>query len=187
MDDSPPTTFVPADDNLFPPLAHSGMWLAFGVVAGLLAIVLVVWMLHAVPDAAARARVAQLTVKGQYLAEVDALYRRYADQLIDERQLHHELSKTVRQFAAEHGAAGALSMTAADLDAAGHDGVAGVVARYQPPQFMELPASDPPTSVAAARELIETMGERSEHMAGSASASEPAGDGGRGRSLRETW
>ena len=156
MEDSPPTTFVPADDNLFPPLAHSGMWLALGIVAGLLAIALVVWMLHAVPDAAAKARAAQLTVKGQYLAEIDALYRRYAEQLIDERQLHHELSRTVRRFAAEHGAPGALSMTAADLGAAGLDGVAGVVSRYQPPQFMELPASDPPTSVAAARELIET-------------------------------
>ncbi len=105
MEDSPPTTFVPADDNLFPPLAHSGMWLALGIVAGLLAIVLVLWMLHAVPDAAAKARAAQLTVKGQYLAELDALYRRYAEQLIDERQLHHELSRTVRRFAAEHGAA----------------------------------------------------------------------------------
>jgi hypothetical protein len=156
MDDSPPTTFVPADGNLFPPLAHSGMWLALGIVAGLLAVALVVWMLHAVPDAAAKARAVELTVKGQYLAEIDALYRRYADQLIDERQLHHELSMTVRRFAAEHGAPGALSMTPGDLGAAGLDGVAGVVSRYQPPQFMELPVSDPPMSVAAARELIQT-------------------------------
>ena len=34
-------------------------------------------------------------------------------------------------------------MTAADLGAAGLDGVAGVVARYQPPQFMERPAVRP--------------------------------------------
>ena len=156
MEGSPPTTFVPADDNIFPPLAHSGMWLALGIVAGLLAVALVMWMLHTVPDAAAKARAAQLTVKGEYLAEIDAVHRRYAEQLIDERQLHHELSRTVRRFAAEHGAPGALSMTATDLGAAGLDSVAGVVSRYQPPQFMELPASDPPTSVAAARELIET-------------------------------
>jgi hypothetical protein len=155
MDESPPTTFVPADDHLFPPLAHSGMWLALGIVAGVLAIALVLWMLHVVPDAAAEAEAAERTVKGRYLAEIDALHRRYADRLIDERQLHHELSITVRRFAAEHGAPGALSMTAADLDAAGLDDVAGVVAGYQPPQFMQLPESDPPTSVAAARELIE--------------------------------
>jgi hypothetical protein len=62
---------------------------------------------------------------------------------------------TVRRFAAEHGAPGALSMTASDLGAAGLDDVAGVVAGYQPPQFMQLSESDPPTSVAAARELIE--------------------------------
>ena len=155
MDDSPPTTFVPADDNLFPPLAHSGMWLALGIVAAVLAVALVLWILHAVPDAAAKAQAARLTVKGEYPAEIDAVHRRYAAQLIDERQLHHELSRTVRRFAAAHGAPGALSMTAADLGAAGLDEVAGVVAGYQPPQFMERPASDPPMSVAAARELIE--------------------------------
>ena len=57
------------------------MWLALGIVAGLLAIALVVWMLHAVPDADAKAREVRLTVKGRYLAEIDALlpaFRRQA-------------------------------------------------------------------------------------------------------------
>ena len=155
MDGAPPTTFVPADDNLFPPLAHSGGWLALGIVAGLLMIVLVVWMLHPVPDADARAREVRLTVKGRYLAEIDALYQRFAAGEITERQLHHALSKTVRRYADEHGAPGALAMTAVDLRAAGLDDAAGVIARYQPPQFRQQPASDPPRSVAAARELIE--------------------------------
>jgi hypothetical protein len=155
MEDSPPTTFVPADDNLFPPLAHSGMWLALGIVAALVAVALVLWMLHAVPDAAATTQAARLTVKGRYLAEIDALHQRFARGEITERQLHHELSRTVRRYAEEHGAPGALAMTAADLHAAGLDDVAGVVAGYQPPQFMARPRSDPPTSVAAARELIE--------------------------------
>jgi hypothetical protein len=147
--------FVPADDNLFPPLAHGGLWLALGIVAGLLAIALVVWIVHAVPDPGREASAARLSAKGRYLAEIDALQRRYLAGELDERQLHHELSSTVRRFAAEHGAPGALSMTAADLDAAGHDTVATVVAGYQPPQFMERARSDPPRSVIAARELIE--------------------------------
>jgi hypothetical protein len=155
MDGSPPTTFVPADDNLFPPLAHSGMWLALGIVAGLLAIALVVWMFHAVPDAAAKAQAVRLTVKGRYLGEIDALHQRFARGEITERQLHHELSKTVRRYAEEHGAPGALAMTAADLRALGLDEVAGVVAGYEPPQFMAKPVCDPPASVTAARELIE--------------------------------
>ena len=112
---APPTTFVPADDNLFPPLAHSGMWLALGIAAGLLTIALVVWMLHAVPDADARARQVRLTVKGRYLAEIDAAYQQFANGAITERQLHHELSRTVRRYADEHGAPGALAMTAVDL------------------------------------------------------------------------
>jgi hypothetical protein len=146
--------FVPADDNLFPPLAHGGLWLALGIVAGLLAIALVVWIVHAVPDPA-RETDATLSAKRRYLAEIDALQQRFLTGELDERQLHHELSSTVRRFAAEHGAPGALSMTAADLDAAGHDTVAAVVSGYQPPQFMERTRSDPPRSVIAARELIE--------------------------------
>jgi uncharacterized membrane protein len=153
--DSTPTTFVPADDRIFAPLAHGSMWLALGIMAGLLAIGLTVWMVHAVPDAAAKAEAIRVTVKGRYLAEIDALHERFASGELTERQLHHELSRAVRRFATEHGAPGALSMTAADLDAAGHDHIAGVVSRYQPPQFMAEPASDPPMSVAAARELIE--------------------------------
>jgi hypothetical protein len=157
MDDTTPTTFVPADDRLFPPLAHGDVWLALGVVAAVLGVILLLWILHAVPDAAAKAQAARLTVKGRYLDEIDELQRRYAEHLIDERQLHHELSKTVRRFADEHEAPpGALSMTAADLGAAGHDEIADVVAAYQPPQFMRRPRSDPPMSVAAARELIDS-------------------------------
>jgi hypothetical protein len=157
MDETTPSTFVPADDRLFAPLAHSGVWLASGVVAAVLGVVLLLWILHAVPDAAAKARAAQLTVKARYLDEIDELQRRYAEHVIDERQLHHELSRTVRRFAEEHGAPpGALSMTAAELGAAGHDDVADVVAAYQPPQFMRRPRSDPPMSVAAARELIDS-------------------------------
>ncbi len=144
MDDSTPTTFVPADDRLFPPLAHSTVWLVIGVVAAVLGVVLLLWILHAVPDAAAKARAAQLTVKGRYLDEIDDLQRRYAEHLIGERQLHHELSRTVRRFAEEQGAPpGALTMTAADLGAAGHDDVAEVIAAYQPPQFMRRPTVRP--------------------------------------------
>jgi hypothetical protein len=189
MDDSTPTTFVPADDRLFPPLAHSSVWLAIGVVAAVVGVVLLLWILHAVPDAAARAQAVRLTLKGRYLEEIDDLQRRYAQHLIDERQLHHELSRTVRRFAEEQGAPpGALTMTAADLGAAGHDDVADVVATYQPPQFMRRPRSDPPMSVAAARELISIMCERSERTVGRASAGEQNDDGVWGRrSPQATW
>jgi hypothetical protein len=155
MDESPPTTFVPADDRLFAPAAHSSMWLAVGIVAAVLAVALVVWMVHAVPDAATKAQAVRLTVKGRYLAEIEALQRRFASGEISERQLHHELSATVRRYADEHGAPGALAMTAADLRAVGLEEAAVVVAAYQPPQFMARPMSDPPSSVNAARMLIE--------------------------------
>ena len=46
-------------------------------------------------------------------------------------------------------------MTAADLGAAGLDDVAGVVAALPATAVHATVASDPPMSVAAARELIE--------------------------------
>ena len=48
-------------------------------------------------------------------------------------------------------------MTAADLRAAGFDEVSGVVAGYQPAQFMKAAPCDATASVSAARELIESM------------------------------
>jgi hypothetical protein len=162
---APPATFVPADDNLFPPLAHSGVWLALGITAGLLGIALVAWMLHAAPDPIAKGQhAAQVAVQRRYLAEIDAVQQRFAAGQIDERQLHHELSTTVRRFAAEHGAPGALAMTASDLRAAGLDDVSAVVAGYQPPQFMPTPRCDPASSVAVARQLVMAMGERGEDL-----------------------
>ena len=159
---TPPATFVPADDNLFPPLAHSGAWLALGVAALLVGIALVAWMLHAPAAAIVKAHHPQAAARRAYLAEIDALQQRFADRQIDERQLHHELSSTVRRFAAEHGAPGALAMTASDLRAAGLDEVSEVVAGYQPPQFMPTPRCDPAASVAIARELVTDIGERAE-------------------------
>ena len=132
MDDTTPTTFVPADDRLFAAArAQRRVARRSGSSRPCSAVVLLVWMLHAVPDAAAKARPAAAHGQGS-LPRRDRrpLQRRYAEQLIDERQLHHELSRTVRRFAAEHGAPPARSsMTAADLGAAGHDDVAGVVRR----------------------------------------------------------
>jgi hypothetical protein len=159
---APPATFVPADDNLFPPLAHSGVWLALGIAALVLGIALFAWMLHAAPDPIAKAQLTQVAAQRTYLAEIDAVQQRFAARQIDERQLHHELSSTVRRFATGHGAPGALAMTAADLRAAGFDEVSDVVAGYQPPQFMATPRCDPAESVAVARQLVIAIGEQGE-------------------------
>ena len=103
-----------------------------------------------------------MAAQRKYLAEIDAVHQRFAARQIDERQLHHELSSTVRRFATEHGAPGALAMTASDLRAAGLDEVSEVVAGYQPPQFMPTPRCDPAASVAVARQLVMAIGERGE-------------------------
>jgi hypothetical protein len=152
MDESPPSSFVPADTNLFGPAAHGSVWLVVGVIAGVLGLALLVWCVRR-PRISAGGPV-KLTVRERCLAEIDELERQYLDMAIDERELHHRLSKTVRGFAAEHGAPGALAMTPPLLDEVGQPAVAGVVARYQPPQFMRQARCDPLQSLAIARDVV---------------------------------
>jgi len=154
---APPSTFVPADDNIFPPVGYGAMWLVLGLVAGLLGLALVVWCLRTVPreSAAKLDRSDVPAVKAHYLAEIEELEREFAAHHMDERELHHRLSRTVREFAADLGEPGAVAMTAALLEEAGLTSVALAVAGYQEPQFMERAVSDPPGSCSIAKGVIE--------------------------------
>lgn len=156
--ESPPSSFVPADDNLFAPVAHSGIWLLLGVLAVAASVALLWWGIRTAPAVAAE-RAAQLSAKQRYLAEIDDLAGRFARHELDARDLHHRLSTTVRRFAADYGAPGALAMTPAILREVGHASVAAVVAGYQPPQFMEQTECDPERSLASARSLIDDFAE----------------------------
>ena len=155
---APPSTFVPADDNIFPPVVYGAMWLAIGLVAGLLALALLIWCFRTVP----REPVGWLdrnnvqAVKAYYIAEIEILERQFATHQVGERELHHRLSRTVREFAADVGDPGAMAMTASLLDEAGLTSVAMAVAGYQEPQFKERPHSDPPASCSIAKVVIES-------------------------------
>lgn len=155
MDTPPPTTpFVPADDRLFAPAVHGSLWLAFGVAAGLAAIALLAWAWRRAPSPGTASAPTPFAVTTRYLAEIDELGRQFADRQFDERELHHRLSTTVRRFAAERGVSGALAMTPRQLGDAGQAAIAGAVATYQPPQFMEWPRCDPQASLDRARVAI---------------------------------
>ena len=153
-----PSTFVPADDNIFAPVAHSSVWLMTGVVAGALGLGLLVWCLRPVPKAKAWVVVVadRPAIKAHYLAAVDDIRAEYDAHHLDERELHHRLSRTVREFASQIGAPGAMAMTASLLDQAGLQSVAKVVAGYQEPQFKQRPRSDPATSCERAKGVIAT-------------------------------
>ena len=154
---APPSTFVPADDNIFPPVVSGTIWLALGLVAGVLGLALLIWCFRTVPrePAGKLDRGDVPAVKAHYIAEIEDLEREFAAHHVDERELHHRLSRTVRQFAADLGPPGAIAMTAAMLEEAGLTSVALAVAGYQEPQFMERAASDPPGSCSIAKGMIE--------------------------------
>ena len=154
--DLPPGTFVPADDNIIAPIGYGTPWLAVGVLAALLGLALLAWCLHPRPaDLEPRRRPTNVAaIKARYISTVNELEREFAAHQIDERQLHHRLSRTVREFAADLGEPGAVAMTASVLHDVGLPTVATVVAGYEQPQFKERHRSEPATSCDRARALI---------------------------------
>lgn len=151
-----PSTFVPADDNIFGPVVHGTAWIILGVLAGCLGIGLVAWCLGRPAGVMSPAAPVDVpAVKAHYVSAIDGLQREFVAHQLDERELHHRLSRTVREFAADFGAPGAVTMTATLLREAGLESVANVVAGYQAPQFSERSDSDPARSCAVAKMAIQ--------------------------------
>ena len=155
--DAPPSTFVPADDDIFGPAGYGASWFALGLVAMILGLALLVWCFHRRPvERVRKRRPADVpALKALYMSRIDELEREFVAHQFDERELHHRLSRTVREFAADLGEPGAVAMTASVLEEVGLTKVATVVAGYERPQFKQWHRSDPPTSCERAKAVIE--------------------------------
>ncbi len=147
-------------DDLFPPVAHSDAWWIAGVALLVTAAALVAWAM--VPRRARHRRpVAEpapprdiATVKQHALDQIDAVERRFVDHEVTERELHHELSATLRRFAAELGPASARAMTPVELFEAGLPDLAEVLHSYYPPRFHARAPGQPSVAVEAARAVV---------------------------------
>lgn len=156
--DAPPSTFVPADDNIFGPTTYGTTWLVLGIVAVALGLVIVAWCFHRLPaERPTRHRPADVpALKARYLSTIDELAREFGAHHLDERELHHQLSRTVREFAADLGQDGAVAMTAALLEEAGLVTAAAMIAGNEQPQFKERHHSDPTWSCDRAKAVIQS-------------------------------
>lgn len=149
----PDGSVAPADDRLFAPNTLSSAWLVAGVAALVVGAALAVWVIrpgHRRIVTADRSA----TVHDVYLHRIDELGGRLADGELDERHLHHELSRTLRSYATETGTDGADAMSAAALDAAGRRPAAEAVRTFERPQFAESAPSDPARSLHIARAVV---------------------------------
>lgn len=151
-----------AADAPYPPAGYSGVWLWWGILLLGVSAGLVVLARRArrPPPAPSPAPAGPdpATVRQAYLAEVEALRQRHAAGALDDRRLHHELSRVVRAFVAEASGTDARVMTPSDLRRAGQPVAASVVDRFWATQFgprADQPATD---SVEAARRLIGSGG-----------------------------
>ena len=145
----------PADDRLYGPDTFGAWWLVAGIAALLLAAGGLAWALW--PRGRARipaSPAGPLGVRQRYLRHLDELEQRVVAAELTPRALHHELSRTLRRFAAELGTDGATSMSAGALDAAGQRSVATAVRRFEHPQFEADPHGDPFVALGAARAVV---------------------------------
>ena len=113
-------TLPPADDRIYEAGRFGAGWLAAGIAAVAVAVAGLTWVLWPRRAAPIRAAAPQLVeLRSRYLGHLDDLERQLLEHDITPRALHHELSRTLRRFAAEAGTTGATSMSAHDLDSAG--------------------------------------------------------------------
>ena len=128
-----------AADAPYPPAGYSGVWLWWGILLLGVSAGLVVLARRArrPPPAPSPAPAGPdpATVRQAYLAEVEALRQRHAAGALDDRHLHHELSRVVRAFVAEASGTDARVMTPSDLRRAGQPVAASVVDRFWATQF----------------------------------------------------
>jgi hypothetical protein len=148
-------TLPPADDRMYEAGQFVAGWLVAGIAAIVVAVAAMAWVLWPRRAAPIRAAAPQLVeLRTRYLGHLDDLERQLLEHDITPRALHHDLSRTLRRFAAEAGTDGATSMSAKDLDSVGLRPVADAVRSYEHPQFEELPASDPWAALGIARAVI---------------------------------
>lgn len=152
---APPVSIVPADTRLFAPEGHGMLWLALGVVALLAGGVLTVVALRPLWRDRRQTTLSPLeAAKARHLAHIDMLETAWTAGRLEAREVHHELSRTMRHFARDLGASGAPAMSVRALRTAGLGPVATVVHGYELPQFHPDPDRDPIESFTIARAAI---------------------------------
>ena len=156
--DAPPSTFVPADDDIFGPAGVRRLvvrprsrrddprsragWSGVSIAAR--------WSAFGNGDPPTCPRSRRCTCRGSTSWNASS-----SPTSSTSGNCITELSRTVREFAADLGEPGAVAMTASVLEEAGLTRVATVVAGYEQPQFKEWHRSDPwPTSCERAKAVI---------------------------------
>jgi hypothetical protein len=149
------STLPPADDRLYGPDTFGALWLVAAIVAVALAACGLAWALW--PGRRVRIPAeptGALGLRQRYLHHLDDLESQLAAHELTPRALHHELSRTLRRFAAELGTDRATSMSSGELDARGQRAVAAAVRRFEHPQFEAESRGDPNVALGTARAVI---------------------------------
>jgi len=149
--------------TLNPPIQYNRIWLILGLI-----VLLVILLWYAVAFWITRRRKlkslntlrrlptgAELErLKAKYLMLIDAIYQRFLANEIDLRELHKELSMTVRTFAYEANHFPAPTLTLSDLKRSPYPQLASLIGDYYPEEFALITHGDAAVSVEAAKGVV---------------------------------
>lgn len=138
-----------AADELQPPVGYDDRWVLLALLALGLVVVYyaaVLWWTRKRPE-----RTAPAGPQTGWVGRLDEISAAVARGELTARQGHQEISRTVREFVAEHSGVPAATMTLGDFRDQGPERLAELVALTYPPSF----AADEELSVAAFDETAE--------------------------------
>ena len=143
--------------------AFGAGWLVVGIAAVLLALAALAWAAVAAPAGPLQWRPhRRVDLSTAYLRHLDELEQQLAARRLTPRALHHELSRTLRRLASPTPAhAAPRRCPFAPRCMPGSRRSPQPCARYEHPQFEELPEGDPVASRSASREAVVDRDDRS--------------------------
>jgi hypothetical protein len=148
---------MPGTGELQGPVSHDDRWLLLALLS-LAAVAVyyaaVLWWTRRRPPRPESAKPA-----GGWVERLDAIGAAVARGELTPRQGHQEVSRTVREFAAERTGVPAATMTLDDFREQGPERLAALVALIYPPAFSPdegLPATSLDETLARARTLVTT-------------------------------
>jgi hypothetical protein len=154
---------MPTGEILNPPIQYNGIWLIIGLC---ILVILPIWYLvlrwltrrkkyKAYKNFSKMPEGAELELlKAKYLRLLDQIYQRYTNKAITLRELHRQLSITLRYFVYEAKRVPAPIMTLSDLQVIPYPVLAKLVAHYYAEEFGVIGRGDARSSIETAKGFI---------------------------------
>ena len=148
--------------ELEPPFAYSSYWYAVGIGLILLS-VLVAFLLKRLFAVRVNSPLRLDRLHRESLSRIAAIENAYADQKLDTRAVHQQMSREVRQFISDVTGLRTENMNCEDLSRLGRPEYAQLIHKYYGPEFASRPIADSIASIKSGRDMINEVYTRADN------------------------